>query len=487
MRIKYIALFLIIIIQAHAQVLSTQHAVPIQSRMQFDYWVYSTHGGTGNTSQYPVIPTNNADMNKLFDTNYSLTNLSSSGKTNSSRILDWQTSAELSAIGINLPNAGTYFSLKIQGTFIPLESGNYTFTLEGDDSVELTLNGTMVLSRYTAAAVQSLGTLTGTINLTAGQKYDMIIRQQQGTGGYGLRLYWKSPVQGSAPSSYTSQHPANTYFASWTQNLQEVVSTPVLDGSSSAKAAPSAKYLQTAFGNYTDGTYWINLPYVGPTQLYCLLSTTIDGGGWMMMMKATRGTTFYYDSSYWTAVNTLNPSAVNRNDGDAKFDAMNYYHSKDMLALFPDIPSNYGSSATGGSINLLSSYNNWSWLQNNFNNGIRITPIQFFASASKLFFGDASSFAGKGTAFSAQTDVRFYGYNYINASSTAKVRWGFGFNENGGGLYPNGEQTSNDVSGGIGMSGLFSTNINYSAGDQYSCCGTNAGINRTARVEIYIR
>ena len=81
----------------------------------------------------------------------------------------------------------------------------------------------------------------------------------------------------------------------------------------------------------------------------------------------------------------------------------------------------------------------------------------------------------------------FYGFNYINASSTAKVRWGFGWNENGGGLYPGGEQTSNDVSGGIGMSGLFSTNINYSAGDQYSCCGTNTGINRSARVEIYVR
>ena len=38
----------------------------------------------------------------------------------------------------------------------------------------------------------------------------------------------------------------------------------------------------------------------------------------------------------------------------------------------------------------------------------------------------------------------FYGFNYTNASSTASVRWGFGWNENGGGLYPNGEQTSNE-------------------------------------------
>jgi hypothetical protein len=304
---------------------------------------------------------------------------------------------------------------------------------------------------------------------------------QQGTGGYGLRLYWKSPTQAAAPSAYQSSLPANTYYQTWTQNLQELVSTPDLDGSSAAKAAPNAKYLQSAFGNYTDNVYWINLPFVGPTQVYCLLSSTIDGGGWMMMMKATRGTTFYYGSSYWTAINTLNPTAYNRNDGDAKFDVMNYFYAKDMMALFPDIGSTY-NSGTGGSVNLSSSYNNWCWLQNNFNNGIRITPVGFFASSTKLYFKDASTFTGKGTAFSSQTDVRFYGYNYANAGGGANVRWGFGWNENGGGLYPTGDEQSNDVSGGIGMAWG-----NYSAGDYISCCQNTTGVNRSARVEIYVR
>jgi hypothetical protein len=180
-------------------------------------------------------------------------------------------------------------------------------------------------------------------------------------------------------------------------------------------------------------------------------------------------------------INTLNPTAYNRNDGDAKFDVMNYFYARDMMALFPDIPSNY-NSGTGGSVNLLSSYNNWCWLQNNFNNGIRITPIGFFASSTKLYFKDATTFAGKGTAFSSQTDVRFYGYNYANAGGGANVRWGFGWNENGGGLYPTGDEQSNDVSGGIGMAWG-----NYSAGDYISCCQNVTGVNRSARVEIYVR
>ena len=252
-----------------------------------------------------------------------------------------------------------------------------------------------------------------------------------------------------------------------------------------AKAAPSAKYLQNAFGNYNDGVYWINLTYVGPTQIYCILNTAIDGGGWMMMMKATRGTTFYYGSTYWTAVNTLNSISYNRNDGDAKFDAMNYFYAKDMMALWPDIASKYGSG-NGGSVNLISSYNNWCWLQNNFNNGIRITPVDFFNSAIKLYFKDASTFSGKGPPFSSQTDVRFYGYNYTSGNG-GDVRWGFGWNENGGGLYPNGVEGSNDVSGGIGMSGVFTTGVNYSAGDQITCCQNGTGIIRSARVEIYVR
>lgn len=471
---------------SNAQMFATYQGTQNQPKIEFDYWIYSTHAGNGNTSQYLLTPNSRSEMDKLFNTNNTNSTLFRSGRTNSTRILDWLNTSELSLIGLTTPNSGFYFAMKIQGTFIPTESGTYTFTLEADDASDLTIEGTNVISTYTAQAVAALGTRTGTLTVVAGQRYRYEIRMQQGTGGAGLRFYWRSPTQAANPTSYTSIHPANTFFPTWTQNLEEMVTVPNRDGTTAARAAPSAKYIQTAFNNITDGVYWINLPIVGPTQVFCIMSNTINGGGWMMMMKATTGTTFNYASTYWTAVNTLNTSAVNRNNGDAKFDVMNYFFAKDIMALFPDIASNYGSSTTGGSVNLSSSYNNWCWLQNNFNNGIRITPIQFFSRADRLFFGDANTFAGKGTAFSSQTDVRFYGFNYVNASSTARVRWGFGWNENGGGLYPGGEQTSNDVSGGIGMSGLFNTNINYSAGDQYSCCGVQ-GINRSARVEIYVR
>lgn len=470
----YLLCLLLVCTNAFTQVLTTYQPIHSQPKVQFDYWVYSTHGTNGDTSQYPMIPTNEEEMNDIFNTSYSNTELFEYGKTSSARILDWIDADDLTDIGISLPNSNYYFAIKIQGTFIPTETGNYIFTLVADDASDLLINGTSVIATYSGQSVPALGENTGNIYLDAGKSYTFQARMQQAGGGFGLRMYWKSPSQNSAPTLYESVHPPNIYYQSWTQNLEELVTKPEMDGTTAEKAAPSAKYIQTAFGNLTNGEYFINLPVVGPTKLYCLLDTSLDGGGWMMAMKSSTSTTFNYDSSYWTSINNLNPTQNNRNNGDAKFNSMNYFHAKDIMALWPDIPS-------GGSINTSSSYNNWCWLQNNFNNGIRISLVDFFTQADNLFFGDAKTYSGYGSAFSSQKSIRFYGFNYDKFSGK-KVRWGFGWNENDLQLYPNGNQSSNDVSGGIGMS--FNS---YSAGDSIGCCQDSTGINRSARVEIYIR
>ena len=238
-----------------------------------------------------------------------------------------------------------------------------------------------------------------------------------------------------------------------------------------------------SWGVRRDGVYLLNLPTVGRTKVFCLLDKKWDGGGWMMMMKATTGTTFGFDANYWTTSNILNPDEVNQNNGDAKFNVMNYYQGKDFLARWPDITTSPGGSIQGLGV--------WTWLQNNYNDGTRITPISFFSTASRKFIKDAKTFDGwQNNVFSSQTDVRFYGFNYYNNPGLAKSRWGFGWNENGGGLYPNGNMDSDDVIGGIGLKGTqFYTNgsKDFSGGDVIGCCQDNIGINRSARVEVYVR
>ena len=296
---------------------------------------------------------------------------------------------------------------------------------------------------------------------------------------------------GSFTSSITGLIASTTYYfrAYATNSIGTSYGNEIIlvnkggDGSSNTKAGTSASQIKTDFPNSVDGVYWINLPNVGPTQIYCIMNSACDGGGWMLAMKATTGTTFNYGSNYWITSNTLNQTDNTRNAGDAKYATMNNFQAKDLMALWPDIPSKYNSSTTGGSINLSAIYNNWCWLQNNFKSGIRITLISFFATVNNSLVSDANLFAGKGTAFSGQSDVRFYGFNYTG-NSNARTRWGFGWNENGGGLYPNGDQSTNDVSGGIGMDAGFGS---YSAGDLIGCCQNSTGINRSARVEVYIR
>ena len=275
------------------------------------------------------------------------------------------------------------------------------------------------------------------------------------------------------------------------------------DGSTAAQAAVSAAAIKTLTGTTTDGVYWIDLPTVGPTQIYCLMNSSAGGGGWMMAMKATRGTTFNYSANYWNTVNTLNPTAYNRNDGDAKFDTMNYFAATNIMALWPDITTNGGGLGSNP-------YSCWSWLENNFNSGTTSTLINFFNTTGTYntgtvntsnnyggnFKGLAKSSSNWGSGiFSSQADVNFYGFNYKNGGLTyggnGRVRWGFGWNENGEGNYSSpstlasGEAPgSNDVSGGIGMDSGWGS---YSAGDYVACCQDSTGINRSARVEIYVK
>lgn len=260
--------------------------------------------------------------------------------------------------------------------------------------------------------------------------------------------------------------------------------------------ADSAMTIKAMNPNAPDGVYYINLPTAGPTKTYCIMDSTYDGGGWMLAMKATRGTTFNYSASYWTSRNLLNQSNLNQDDGDAKYDTFNYFEGADLMARWPDIGTSGGSiSGTGV----------WTWMEKSFNSGrssARTNLVDFFTNAGTYtsgyggyFIRDAKTFSGWANGiFSSQVDIRFYGFNFINHPGygfSAKVRWGFGWNENGEGLYSSPSTLANsayagsdDVGGGIGMDTQFGS---YSAGDKINCCQDTTGINRSARVEVYIR
>ena len=232
-----------------------------------------------------------------------------------------------------------------------------------------------------------------------------------------------------------------------------------------SKPATSAAALIAA-GILASGVYYINIPGSGAKRTYCELGNSFaGGGGWMLAMKATQGTTFNYTSSYWTTANTLNEILqLNRGDADAKFDVFNGYQASKFLAFFPDL-NNGGQTSGAGS--------GWHWLQT----GQSSTALNRFQTSQQLSGNPRGENMWSGSGFSSQGGYQSYGFNYNTSYNGAQVRWRFGWNHEG-------DQSSNDVGGGIG---LASTWGNFSAGDRINCCPSTSGVNRAARFEIWVQ
>ena len=235
------------------------------------------------------------------------------------------------------------------------------------------------------------------------------------------------------------------------------------DGSSPEKAATSAAAILQVNPSAPDGVYWILLPSVGAKQIYCALNSNhLGGGGWMLAWKCTRGSTFGYNSNYWTSTNVYNEtSGLNLNDGDHKNHAFNYYVAASMAAVFPDL-NNGGQSSVP--------YSAWTWLQS----GVGQTALNRLQSNQQLSSNPRGESMYSGSGFTNQNGYQWYGFNYTGNNGN-RVRWGFGWNNEG-------DQGSNDVSGGIAP-----VRSGASAGDHIYCCQGTTGVNRTIRAEIWVQ
>ena len=320
----------------------------------------------------------------------------------------------------------------------------------------------------------------------------------------------------------------------------------IKDGSTMFKAANSARDIMENYCITKNGRYWINTEGSRePEYVFCIMDKNCNGGGWMLAMKGSRDNTqrFNYNSSLWTTRDTFqvndhlidfepNNIYMERNT-DAKYYIYNTFRAKECLAIFD--PRDFGKE---NNPNYYTYYRfpqyGWIWHNNNFNNGNRITLLDFFSNDKAQFFYSTPtndnktelinyigsrydqslvkfldfeneyktqilykpSFSDNDNTYkgpcnlkiwSTQSQYYSFGFNVGPVLDTKdhpsnrrhRVRWGGSYNEN---LEYNSKPLSNDVSGGIGME--FS---NYNAGDGIQCCHNTVGQNRNFSFKWFIR
>lgn len=417
--------------------------------------------------------------------------------------------------GCNTDGFTTYYLGYIKAPI----TGSVTFKNRSDDGFVLNIQGQNIITDMADHASASAGSFnaSGSINMVANEIYRIEAWFHENGSGADVNLEWEysGQTQTVIPTSALATDPH--VFAGY---------CPL--GLVARCAAGSALEIKQSTGTNMDGNYWIMVNGT-PTLTYCIMNSAMSGGGWMLAMKGKKSSsTFSYASSYWTNTTQLNESYPERwktgdtqRDIDAKYGVFSYNKGNQIMALYPEQSGYAGGAIAAGTTGNTSVAYGFSWIEtttagrtwtsadgeswdkNNSASGgpngsscvtIATTFTNLFTNSSRCAFRKVSasysasespySAIGNGLFFS-QADIRFFGINYANTNGDARVRFGFGWNENGAT-----NEGSNDGSGGIGIT--YSTYA-VTAGTVNGCCATQNGLSGGSNTgtnipfEMYVR
>lgn len=180
--------------------------------------IFRTHYGNGSTLQYPQFANNATEMDKMTSTAYAATTLYWSGSMSAAYSLWFNYCGTLQTGGASIPPGCDYYSVEVSFTFVPKETGTYSFRLTSDDGSDLFINGVNVVNYYGGHGMNPYYYVNYT--MTAGTQYSVRARMQEYGGGDGLVVEWKRPSQstwtvqtdevGVSSSNWVSQGTKNT-------------------------------------------------------------------------------------------------------------------------------------------------------------------------------------------------------------------------------------------------------------------------------------
>lgn len=113
-------------------------------------------------------------------------------------------------------NTGDYYLTVITGTLVVATAGTYEVAVDGDDAVEVIIDGQVVAGRYGGHGKCSCQDHKGSITLSSGN-HTLVFRHQEKDGQDNYYLYWKGP-----DSSNAWQIVPASSFSGLTQNVYNV-------------------------------------------------------------------------------------------------------------------------------------------------------------------------------------------------------------------------------------------------------------------------
>jgi hypothetical protein len=330
---KKVILFLLISISAVGQIMPAYFPAFESNRPKGNKYLYYRLYSTSTTT-YPASAAE-FESNFTTSTNFKLAgyvplssiarNLNTSSSY-SANLINFLSQTDLkNAINNQTPYSGFNgdgFTIVVSGYFIPKQTGTYTFTIEGDDAVDLFINNQAVASHYGPHGNGAIGTHTGTIALTAGKKYLFRARMQEGGGGEVMQLFWKKPSEAGGSVWYQdieelsgeevvpnglvfNVDPGNFYtFPKYTSPILELKqnATGSMGGNMAYSSLAGGTFISDGNSDYVDfGKTPANFP-TGDISVFVWIRASTLNNGWNIFLTKwftdVSGTGGYSDFHY---------------------------------------------------------------------------------------------------------------------------------------------------------------------------------------------
>ena len=153
------------------------------------YLVYNGTGSTLNLNQFKFIESSDPEQGQgLMGEYYNGSNFDSfiSERVDSTVYFNWGNSSPLS--GMNNNN----YSIRWTGQIEPLYSGEYTFYITSDNGRRVWIDNQLIIDKWISDWDIEY---SGSITLSAGQKYDIKVEYFEESGGANIKLEWESTQQ----------------------------------------------------------------------------------------------------------------------------------------------------------------------------------------------------------------------------------------------------------------------------------------------------